>query len=163
MLRLVSLVVVPDGMCVPILVWTALVRKLNKIFDLITQTIKILHGIYCMIFKNMCFWCDTNSIFMTGLHGGSTKISCLSDHFWCKVCIKLYAWSKFPLPVVSTNYKINLHDWFIFGCLLTYYTGYIKDEKIVSLYILEVHIPLFHTLILLIFICSVLCLHIPCS
>ena len=79
MLRLVLLIIFPEALCVYVLTCTILVGKLNKIFGLVTQTIKSLHGIYCLVFKNMCFWCDTKYKLLPGLHGGSNKSSCLSD------------------------------------------------------------------------------------
>ena len=78
MLLLVLLLVVPEAFFELTLVCTILVVQLNKIFSFITQTIKILHGIYCMVYKNVCFCCDTKSKFAPGLHGGTIKISCLS-------------------------------------------------------------------------------------
>ena len=78
-LRLIFMILVPDALCAPSLSCNILVGELNKIFFLITKNINILHGIYCIVFKNMCFWCDTKSKLAPGLPGGSTKISFLSD------------------------------------------------------------------------------------
>ena len=69
----------PEALCAPFLTFTILVGQLNKIFSLINQTIKRLHGLYCIIFKNMCFWCGTKYKLTSGLHGGIKKRSCLSD------------------------------------------------------------------------------------
>ena len=73
MLRLVLLLVVPEAICGPVLACAILVGQLNKIFGFITQTIKSLHGLYCMVFKNMCFWCYAKSKIAPGLHGGRKK------------------------------------------------------------------------------------------
>ena len=59
MLRFVLLLIFPEALCDSILECTILVGQLNKLFGLITQTIKSLHGLYCMVFKYMFFWCDT--------------------------------------------------------------------------------------------------------
>ena len=88
MLILVLLNVVPEALCASVLTCTVLVGQLNKIFGLITQTINILHGLYCMVFKNMCFWYDTKSKLAPGLHGGNKKNSFLSD--------PLTGWVNFP-------------------------------------------------------------------
>ena len=88
MLRLVILIIVPEALSVSVLTCTILVGQLNTIFGHITHTIKILHGIYCMVFKNMFFLCDTKSRLSTGLHGVSNKISFLYD--------TLIGWVKFP-------------------------------------------------------------------
>ena len=77
--RIVLMCVVPEALCVSVLTCTILVGKLNKIFVRITQTINILHGLYCMVFKKQFFWCDTNSKLAPGLHGFSNKIFWLSD------------------------------------------------------------------------------------
>ena len=45
------LLVFPEALCVSVLMCTILVGQLNKIFGLITQTTKSLHGLYCMVFK----------------------------------------------------------------------------------------------------------------
>ena len=79
MLRLVILLVVPEALCLSVLMCNILVGKLNKTFGIITQRIKSLHGIYHMVFKDMCFWCDTKSNLAPGLHGGSNRRSCLYD------------------------------------------------------------------------------------
>ena len=73
MLRLALLLVVPEALYEPVLVCTIFVGQLITIFGLITHTINILHGLYCMLFKNMCFWCDTKSKLAPGLHAGSKK------------------------------------------------------------------------------------------
>ena len=70
MLRLVLLVVVSEALCASVLTCTILVGQLNKIFGLITHTIKSLHVLYWVIFKNLLFWHDTNSKLAPGLHGG---------------------------------------------------------------------------------------------
>ena len=88
MLRLLLLILVPEYLCLSVLTCTILVGKINKIFVLITQTIESLHGLYCMVFKNMWFWCDTKSKLVSGLHGGSNKSSFLSD--------PLTGWVKLP-------------------------------------------------------------------
>ena len=79
MFILMLLLIVPEALCLYVLAYNILVLKLNKIFNIITQTIKILHGIYFIVFKNMCFWCETKSKLAPGLHGGSNKSSYLSD------------------------------------------------------------------------------------
>ena len=82
---------------------------------------------------------------------------------WCKFHIEIYDLSKFSISMVSANYKVNWNDCLIFVCLFVHHTGYLKGENTVSLSIPEVNALLSHTLILVIFICSVICLHIPCS
>ena len=77
MLRLILLLVVSEALCASVLTYTILAGQNNKIFGLITQTMKILYGLYCMVFKNMCFWCDTKSKLLSGLNVGINKISCL--------------------------------------------------------------------------------------
>ena len=42
---------VPEALCTSVLDCTILVRKLNKSFGLITQSINILRGLYYMVFK----------------------------------------------------------------------------------------------------------------
>ena len=79
MLRLVLLLVVPDTLFASVLAFTILVGQLNKIFGIITENIQILHGIYYMVFKNTCFWCDNKSKLAPDHHGDSKKISLLSD------------------------------------------------------------------------------------
>ena len=74
-LRLVILPVVPDALCTYLLTCNILVGQFNKIFGPITHIIKILHGLYCMVFKNVFSWCDTNSKLESGLNGGIKKIS----------------------------------------------------------------------------------------
>ena len=60
------------------MVCTVLVEQLNIIFGLITQIIKSLHGLHCMVLKDMCFGCDTKSNIYQGLYGGMNKIYLLS-------------------------------------------------------------------------------------
>ena len=79
MLRLVFLIVFSWEFCESVLECTILVVQLNKIFGIITQTIKNLHELYCMVLKNTCFWCDTKSKLTPVLRGGSNKISCFSN------------------------------------------------------------------------------------
>ena len=79
--------VVPEALCEPVIACTILVVQLNKIFGLITQTFKSLHGIYCMVFKNLYFCCDTKSKIAPCLHEGINKSSCLYDTLM--VCINL--------------------------------------------------------------------------
>ena len=74
MLRLMIMLIVHYAWCTTVLACTILVVKLNKIFGIIINTIKILHGLYCTIFKNMFFWCGTKSKLAPGLHGGRKNI-----------------------------------------------------------------------------------------
>ena len=73
MARLVVLLVVTEVLCEMVLAFTILVWKPNKLFRIITQTIKSLHGLYCMVFKSMYFWCDTRSKIAPGLPGSRNK------------------------------------------------------------------------------------------
>ena len=63
-LILVLLLIFPEALCASILKCTILVGQLNKIFGLITQTIKSLHGLYCMVFKI----CDFGVTLSPSLH-----------------------------------------------------------------------------------------------
>ena len=89
MARLMIILLVTRILCAPVLPCTKLLVKTNKSFGLITQTIKIPHGLYCMVFKNIFFWCDTKSNLAPGLHGGNNKSSCNSDTLmgWLKIYV----------------------------------------------------------------------------
>ena len=83
MFILILILVFHEALCESVLACTILVGQLNKIFGFI-----ILHGLYCMVFKNICFWCDTKSNIAPGLRGDSNQISCLSDIIigWFNFC-----------------------------------------------------------------------------
>ena len=72
------MLVLLEDLYVPVLVCTIFVIQLNKIV-LINHTIKSLYGIYCMAFKNMFFWFDTNYKLVPGLCGCRKNIYYLSD------------------------------------------------------------------------------------
>ena len=73
MLILVFVIVVHEALFVTVLECTNLVGHINRIFGIITHIIKTLHGICFLVFKNMCFWCDTKSKLVTYLRGGKKK------------------------------------------------------------------------------------------
>ena len=53
MLRLMLLIVLPEAICVTVLVVKILTGQLNKMFSLIPQIINSLHRIYCMVFNKI--------------------------------------------------------------------------------------------------------------
>ena len=87
-LRLVIIILFPEALCLPVLVSTILLVKLNIIFGVITQIIKILCGLYCIVFKSILFWCGNKYKLAPGIFEISNKRSCISD--------TLTGWVNFP-------------------------------------------------------------------
>ena len=75
MLRLVLLILVPEALFAFVLFYTILVGHINKIFGIITRTIKILHGLYCMVFKICAFGLTLSPILCQVFMESKTKAS----------------------------------------------------------------------------------------
>ena len=125
MLILVLLRVVHEALCVSVLTCTILVWQLNKIFGILTQTIKSLHGIYYMVLKYVLL-CDTNSKIVPGLHGCRNKSYFLSDPL--KGCAHLrQAWEG----TINIMEKFCMCSGYLFDVFIGYiaYTATFKKIK----------------------------------
>ena len=127
MLRLVLLLILPKALCDSVLMCTILVRQLNKSFSLIIQNIKILHWLWCILFKNMYFWCDTKSKLVTSLHGDSNKSSYLYD--------LLTGWFNFPkawegtIKMMEKFCMCSAYLFDIFICVIAFTTTFQQNKN----------------------------------
>ena len=100
MMRLVIPIVFTEYLCVIVLVCTILVKQPNKILDLITHTIRSLYVLYCMVFKNMYFWCDTKSKLYPGFYGGISEVKIKLTEKFC--IFSAYLFKTFIVDIAST-------------------------------------------------------------